>query len=172
MKTSQLAMRYHVVPRTLCFVLDGDDVLLIKRSPRKQLFPGKINGLGGHVEQDEDVRTAVTREIMEEAGIGVADLWLAGVVNVDVSAQRGDAAATNGAPGVMLFVFTAQAASREVRASEEGELLWVPLTVCTEPAEAAVSNLDWVGGKPDLLWQALEARERGRPFFAHKKARG
>jgi len=153
-------MRYHVVPRTLCFVLNGDDVLLIKRSPHKMLFPGKINGLGGHVEHDEDVETAVTREIMEEANILVSDLWLAGVVNVDISQQQSHVEATNGIPGVMLFVFTAQAADRDVQASEEGDLLWVPLT--------AVDGLDWVDDKPDLLWMALDALERKRPFFFHK----
>ncbi|MCP4417471.1 MAG: NUDIX domain-containing protein [Chloroflexi bacterium] len=137
-------------------------MLLIKRSPHKRLFPNKINGLGGHVEHDEDVATAVTREIMEEANTTVTDLWLSGVVNVDVALDKNDTAATNGVPGVILFVFTAQATSRDVKASEEGELLWVPLT--------AVTNLNWVGGKPDLLWQALDARKRGRPFFAHKKA--
>ncbi len=147
-----MSVRYQVIPRTLCFVFDDDDVLLIKRSPHKRLFPNKINGLGGHVERDEDVETAVSREIMEEAHISVTDLWLAGVVNIDVS--------SNDSTGVMLFVFTAQATSRDVQASEEGELLWVPLT--------AVANLDWVGGKPDLLEQALEAIERKRPFFTHK----
>lgn len=164
MKTSPLSVRYHVIPRTLCFVFDGDDVLLIKRSSHKRLFPGKINGLGGHVEHDEDVETAVTREIMEEAGIAITDLWLAGIVNADGTGEQTDALVTDGVPGVMLFVFTAQAASRDVRASDEGETLWVPLT--------AVADLDWVGGKPDLLWQTIEAREKGRPFFTHRKARG
>jgi 8-oxo-dGTP diphosphatase len=163
-------MRYHVVPRTLCFVLDGEDVLLIKRSVHKRLFPGKINGLGGHVEHDEDVRTSAAREIMEEAGIAVADLWLAGVINVDVSEAQTDAEGTDGVPGimgitgVMLFVFTAQAASRDVRASEEGELLWVPVT--------AVASLDWVDGNPNILQQALKARQDGRPFFFHQKGEG
>lgn len=153
-------MRYHVVPRTLCFVLNGDDVLLIKRSSHKRLFPGKINGLGGHVEHDEDVETAVIREIMEEANIAVTDLWLAGVVNVNISQEQSHIEQTNGVPGVMLFVFTAQAADRNVQASEEGELLWVSLT--------AVNDLDWVGGKPDLLWMTMDALERKRPFFTHQ----
>ena len=60
-------------------------------------------------------------------------------------------------PGVMLFVFTAQATGRDVRRSEEGELVWVPLT--------AVHDLDWVDGDPRLLLQALEARDGGHPFF-------
>lgn len=157
-------MRYHVVPRTLCFVLDREDVLLIKRSVHKRLFPGKINGLGGHVEHFEDVRTSVTREVMEEAGIAVTDLWLAGVINADVSEVQTNVEGTDGVPGIMIFVFTAQAASRDVRASEEGELLWVRVT--------AVTDLDWVGGKPDILQQALKAREDGRPFFSHQKGEG
>ncbi len=156
MNPSSSSKRYHVIPRTLCFVLDGDDVLLIKRSLRKRLFPGKINGLGGHIEGNEDVTTAVTREIMEEAGIAITDLWLAGTVNVNVSQDQGDTAVTDGVPGVMLFVFTAQAASRDVRASDEGELLWVPVT--------DVANLNWVNDKPDLLWQALKAREKNQQF--------
>ena len=64
-------MRYQVIPRTLCFVFNDNDVLLIKRSPHKRLFPNKINGLGGHVECDEDVETAVSREIVEETNISV-----------------------------------------------------------------------------------------------------
>ncbi len=41
-----MSVRYQVIPRTLCFVFDGNDVLLIKRSPHERLFPNKINGLG------------------------------------------------------------------------------------------------------------------------------
>ena len=153
--------RYIVVPRTLCFVFQENDVLLIKRSPFRRLFPNKINGLGGHVEHDEDVYRAAGREIMEEAGLSVADLWLAGVVNVDGILGQADALGNGSHPGVMLFVFTAQANSREtVGSTEEGELLWVSVT--------DVVGLDWVDGDPGLLQQAITARQRGRPFFGYK----
>ena len=161
MNASPSRARYHIVPRTLCFVFNGEDVLLIKRSPHKRLFPGKINGLGGHVEHDEDVETAVIREVREEANLELADVWLAGVVNVDVSQGHSDGEDTNGVPGVMIFVFTATATGRNVQASEEGELLWVPLT--------AVDNLDWVGDKPDLFYLAMEAMERKRPFYIRRE---
>ena len=149
-------MRYLTVPRTLCFVLHGDDVLLIQRARHKRLFPGKVNGVGGHVEAGEDVAASAAREIFEETGLEVSDLWLAGVVHVDGRLGQADALPDGSMPGVMVLVFTAQARSRDARASEEGELLWVPL--------AEVYGLDWVDGDPRLLLAALEARRAGRPF--------
>jgi 8-oxo-dGTP diphosphatase len=149
-------MRYLTVPRTLCFVLHGEDVLLIQRARHKRLFPGKVNGVGGHVEAGEDVAASAAREIREETGLAVDDLWLAGVVHVDGRLGQTDALPDGSVPGVMVLVFTAQASSRDVRASEEGELIWVPLS--------QVHGLDWVDGDPKLLLAALEARRTGQPF--------
>ena len=148
--------RHVVVPRTLCFVLYNGDVLVIKRSPHKRIFPGKINGVGGHVEQGEDVAASAAREIFEETGLAVTDLWLAGVVHVDSRLGQAEPLPDGGLPGVMVFVFTADAPSQDVQASDEGELMWVPL--------ADVDGLDWVDGDPGLLRRALEARATNRPF--------
>lgn len=155
-------MRYLTVPRTLCFLLHGDDVLLIQRARHKRLFPGKVNGVGGHVELGEDVAASAAREIYEESGLAVDDLWLAGVVHVDGRLGQADALPDGVMPGVMLFVFTAQARSRDARASEEGELIWTSLS--------QVHGLDWVDGDPRLLLAALEARRTGRPFSLYLAA--
>ncbi len=153
-------MRYLVVPRTLSFLFYGDHVLVLKRSPRARLFPGKANGVGGHIEHDEDVVTAARREVLEETGLHVPDLWLAGVLHVDGSLGQAAPLPDGYLPGVMVFIFTGQAPSRAVTPSEEGELSWVPLD--------AVSHLDWVDGDPGLLLQALEAYRLRRPFFAYR----
>jgi 8-oxo-dGTP diphosphatase len=155
-------MRYLTVPRTLCFVLHGDDVLLIQRARHKRLFPGKVNGVGGHVEAGEEVAASAAREIVEETGLEVDDLWLAGVVHVDGRLGQADALPDGSMPGVMVFVYTAQARSHDVRASEEGELIWVALS--------QVDGLDWVDGDPRLLLAALEAQRVGRPFSLYLSA--
>ncbi len=155
-------MRHLTVPRTLCFVLHDEDVLLIQRARHKRLFPGKVNGVGGHVEAGEDVTASAAREIFEETGLVVDDLWLAGVVHVDGRLGQADALPDGFMPGVMVLVFTAQAASRDVRASDEGDLIWVPLS--------QVHGLDWVDGDPKLLLAALEARRTGRPFSLYLPA--
>ena len=153
---SNTSLRYLVVPRTLCFVLDGDDVLVLKRSPLKRLFPGKANGVGGHVEPGEDVAASAAREIREETGLDVTDLWLAGVVHVDGRLGQAEPLSDGRMPGVMVFVFTATASSRVVQPSDEGELHWASL--------AEVDRLDWVDGDPGLLLAALTARATGRQF--------
>ena len=154
------SIRHVVVPRTLCFVLHRDHVLVLKRSPHKRIFPGKINGVGGHVEQGEDVAASAAREILEETGLAVTNLWQAGVLHVDGRLGQAEPLPDGSLPGVMLFVFTADAPSRDVHASDEGELLWVPLV--------DVDGLDWVDGDPGLLRRALEARATNRPFSLAK----
>ena len=149
-------MRHLVVPRTLCFVLHGDEVLLMRRAAHKRLFPGKVNGLGGHIEAGEDAAASAAREISEEAGIGVRDLWLAGVMHVDGSTGQSEALPDGTRPGVLVLVYLAQALSRAVQASEEGELMWIALT--------DADGFDWVDGDARVLRWALAARAQGVPF--------
>jgi 8-oxo-dGTP diphosphatase len=107
--------RYQLVPRVLCFVTSGPDVLLLRGAAKKRLWAGKYNGLGGHVERGESIHAAALREIREEAGLEVSSLRLCGVITVDAGP----------ATGIGLFVFTAEAQGRVVNASAEGTLHWV-----------------------------------------------
>jgi 8-oxo-dGTP diphosphatase len=139
--------RYTVYPRTLTFLLDGDDVLLIKRSSRVRLFPGMYNGVGGHVERGEDVLSSARREVREETGLDVPDLSLRCLLHVDEGADR---------PGVLVFV--GQTERRDVTASDEGSLHWIP--------SSRVHELDLLPDLPPLLARILDTPLDAAPIFA------
>ena len=81
--------RFMVIPRTLIFITRGDEVLLLKGSPGKRLWANRYNGVGGHVERGEDILSAARRELVEETGLVVNDLWLWGVIMIDVGDRIG-----------------------------------------------------------------------------------
>jgi 8-oxo-dGTP diphosphatase len=69
---------------TLGYVLspDGKQVLLIERNRRPDdAHFGKVNGLGGKLEPDEDIVSGMKREIREEAGIECTSLHLRGTIS-------------------------------------------------------------------------------------------
>ena len=141
--------RYQVIPRTLCFVTHGEEVLLLLGGPRKRLWAGRYNGLGGHVESSEDIYTSVRREVHEEAGLEARDVQLRGVVHADA----GDPTA-----GILFFVFTAAADNKRVAPSEEGTLEWWPVDAL--PTGLLVEDL------PVLLPKILAMVPTDPPFFA------
>ena len=140
--------RWLTIPRTLCFVFNGGDVLLMKRAPHKRIFPNRYNGVGGHIERDEDPLTSARREIAEETGLAVRDVRLRAVYSVDAGETT----------GIILFVFTAISDSRDVVANEEGTLHWIPVR--------EVSALDVVEDLPLILPRILE-NDAAAPLFAH-----
>jgi len=105
--------RYMLIPRTAIFVREGDSYLLIKGAPGKRLWPGKYNGIGGHVEPGEDVLASARRELHEETGLD-ARLWLCGTVIVDA-----------GERGIGLYVFTGEVTGGNLAASVEGAAEWI-----------------------------------------------
>jgi 8-oxo-dGTP diphosphatase len=111
-------VRYQVVPRTLIFLFDRQNrVLLLKGSPQKRLWAGFYNGIGGHIEAGEDIVEAAHRELFEETGILELSLDLIGQIMVDASPQV----------GVAIFVFKGEYDGTSLSASDEGSLAWVDL---------------------------------------------
>ena len=141
--------RYTVIPRTLVFITRDDRVLLLRGSLQKHIWANKYNGIGGHIERDEDVYSAALREIHEETRLEVENLRLVGLINID-----GDQPT-----GIMLFVFTAESRSGDPSPSEEGTPEWI--------ARDQLAHLDLVEDLPTILPRALDVPPHAPPFFAH-----
>lgn len=108
---------------TLGYILSPDrqSVLMIERftGPDRASI-GRFNGLGGKLEPGEDIATGMRREILEEAGIDVAEMSLRGTVS-----WPGAAADNSGRLG---FIFLITEWTRQpLTENEEGILHWKPL---------------------------------------------
>lgn len=126
--------RYTVIPRTLIFLFDSEDrVLLLKGANTKRLWAGLYNGIGGHIERGEDIFEAATRELLEETGIKGIELAYCAQISVDVSDQY----------GVVIFVFKGHYMGEKFINSSEGELHWVSLEM--------IGTLPLVEDLPELL---------------------
>ena len=140
--------RYQLIPRTLIFITRGKSVLLLKGASHKRLWADRYNGVGGHVEQGEDVLSAARRELAEETGLNPDDLWLIGTVTVDTGEKI----------GIGLYVMKGTSDFGELRPSEEGELEWV--------AFDEIQGKDLVEDLPVLLPRVLKANVGDPPFSA------
>jgi 8-oxo-dGTP diphosphatase len=139
--------RFTVIPRTLVFITRGDRILLLRGSSQKRSWANKFNGIGGHIERDEDVYAAARREVREETALEVEDLRLVGLINID-----GDQPT-----GIMLFVFTATSRSGDPIPTEEGTPEWI--------ARAQLAQIDLVEDLPTILPRALDLLPNAPPFF-------
>jgi 8-oxo-dGTP diphosphatase len=140
-----------LVPRTLIILTRQDTIFLLKGANDKRLWPGLYNGVGGHVEQGEDVLTAAHRELFEETGLYSSNLWLCGVVTVDTQ--------TN--PGVGIFVFTGECPEGNPVFSKEGALEWIKTS--------ELYHLPLVGDLSSLLPKILDMKLGDAPFSAHSR---
>lgn len=141
--------RWLTIPRTLCFVMHGHDILMLKRAPARRVFPNKYNGVGGHIERGEDPLSGAVREIREETGLSVRNVMFCGVSHIDAGQ----------ATGILLMIFRAEADSRAFVDGAEGTLHWVPRT--------EVLDLDLVEDLPAVLPRVLSMAPGVPPFFLH-----
>jgi len=140
------AERYSLIPRTAIFLRDGDAFLLLRGSSSKRIWPGRYNGVGGHVDRGEDVLAAAQRELREETGLE-ANLRLCGTVVVD-----------SGPVGIGLYVFSGNITGGQLRESSEGKAEWIPYD--------RIQSLPTVSDVPQLVARIRQMQDGDPPFAA------
>lgn len=96
----------------LCLLRRGNEILLqnrVKKDWRGYALPG------GHIEPGESIVAAVIREMREETGLTVPDPRLCGVKQFPSGGGR-----------YLVFLFTAESFTGDLRSSDEGKMEWVP----------------------------------------------
>ena len=141
--------RYVTIPRTLIFITYGDCVLLLKGAPDKRLWANQYNGVGGHIERGEDVLTAAKREVFEETGLSIKELWLRGIVTVDTGQDV----------GIVICIFLGEAYGDELKPSPEGTLEWVQLS--------EIDKVPLVEDLTTILPLVFSKNSKEIPFLAH-----
>ena len=115
-------VRYNALVRTLIFIFQDDEVLMMKysgkgthqskeKADRKDIY----NPIGGHVEEGEDIIASATKEAMEEAGVHLLDPKIKGVINISGFAGK----------NMINFIITGRTEDKVLKSTLEGELHWI-----------------------------------------------
>ena len=129
---------------TLCYVTQGDQVLMLHRVKKKNdINHDKWIGIGGKFLPEETPDECLLREAWEETGLTLTSWCCRGVVTF----------LPEGAEGEYMYLFTADGFEGEMHVCDEGDLEWVSREFLYELPM-------WQGDQIflDLLWQDA-------PFF-------
>ena len=132
---------------TLCYLLQGDEVLLLHRIKKKNdLNHDKWIGIGGKFEEGESPEECLLREAWEETGLILTDYDYRGIVTFVSDEWEGE----------YMHLYTATGWTGTLKECDEGVLEWVGW-------EKMKSLPQWEGDK--IFLRLLEEKA---PFFSLK----
>ena len=111
----------------MCMVCDGKGNVLVQNKKGDRTWHA-WNFPGGHVEQGEFVTPSVIREVREETGLTIENPKLCGIKEFQKE-QDGKR--------FIVFLYAASRFSGELRASDEGDVFWYPLSELKRSKELA-----------------------------------
>lgn len=127
-----------MINTTLCYVTQGDQVLMLHRVKKKNdINKEKWIGIGGKFEKEESPEQCLLREAMEETGLRLTRWQCRGVVTFLNDCCEGE----------YMYLFTADDFEGQLKECDEGDLKWV--------SRSFLDSLPkWEGDKIflDLLW--------------------
>ncbi len=134
---------------TLAYLKKNGHTLMLHKAKGYQA--GKWNGLGGKFAPGESPEECLKREVFEESGLTVVDAHLKGFITFPDF---------DGSDDWYAFVYVVTEFVGDLKASDEGELRWVP--------DAAVPSLNvWEGDRVFLPW--LERLDTFSAKFNYEK---
>jgi 8-oxo-dGTP diphosphatase len=123
---------------TLCYIEKEDKYLMLHRVKKENdQNKDKWIGVGGKFEDGETPEDCVCREVLEETGLTLMDYKYRGIVTFVLKGWGTE----------YMHLFTATGFTGEMKACDEGDLVWV--------AKTDIDNLDiWEGDK--VFFRLLE----------------
>ena len=133
-----------MIQSTLCYILRGDDVLMLHRVKKKNdINKDKWIGIGGKFEPEESPDECLLREAVEETGLTLTQWKCRGILTFLNDCCEGE----------YIYLFTADGFTGQLKECDEGDLQWVSRDFLDQLPQ-------WEGDRIflKLLWQDA-------PFF-------
>lgn len=108
---------HNIVMCANMIVKKDDKFLVLKRSLKKHLDPGKLHFSGGKVDPNEEPLCAAKRELFEETGLEVDNIRLEAVITELSPYHQGE--------NWLVFYFSGNYKSGKLKKSPEGEFFWL-----------------------------------------------
>ena len=106
-----------MINTTLCYISDGDKVLMLHRVRKKNdINEGKWIGVGGKFEEGESPVDCLLREVREETGLTLLSYRFRGIVTF----------ISDDSPTEYMHLYTSDSFSGELTSCAEGLLEWIP----------------------------------------------